>query len=383
MTERPNIPFNRASLAGREMEYMRQAIENGHISGDGPFSKRCHALLERELGIGKALLTTSCTHALEMSALLLDLAPGDDVVVPSFAFVTTVNAYVLRGARPAFVDIRPDTLNMDETRLEAAITGKAKAVIPLHYAGVGCEMDVILDIAARRGLTVIEDAAHGAFGRYKGRMLGTFGSMAALSFHETKNFTSGGEGGALLLNDASLFERAEILREKGTDRSKFFRGQVDKYTWVDLGSSYLPADLLAAFLLAQLEEAASIQARRRILWHGYRNRLAGWVERVGAKLPYIPADRDSSYHLFHLILPTPEKRDALMNGLKSRGILAVFHYLPLHLSPMGRRWGYKEGDFPVTEDLSARLLRLPFYSSLGAEDQERVCGEIEDLTAGW
>jgi dTDP-4-amino-4,6-dideoxygalactose transaminase len=383
MTPRPNIPFNRASLAGRELEYMRQAIESGHISGDGDFSKLCHALLEKELGVGKALLTTSCTHALEISALLLDLAPGDEIVAPSFAFVTTVNAYVLRGARPAFVDIRPDTLNMDETRLEGAISGKAKAVIPLHYAGVGCEMDVILDIAARRGLAVVEDAAHGAFGRYKGRMLGTFGSMAALSFHETKNFTSGGEGGALLLNDASLFERAEILREKGTDRSKFFRGQVDKYTWVDLGSSYLPADLLAAFLLAQLEEAASIQARRRILWHGYRNRLAGWVERVGAKLPYIPADRDSSYHLFHLILPTPEKRDALMNGLKSRGILAVFHYLPLHLSPMGRRWGYKEGDFPVTEDLSARLLRLPFYSSLGAEDQERVCGEIEDLTAGW
>jgi dTDP-4-amino-4,6-dideoxygalactose transaminase len=383
MIDRPNIPFNRASLAGREMEYMRQAIAGGHISGDGPFSKRCHALLEKELGVGKALLTTSCTHALEMSALLLDFAPGDEIVAPSFAFVTTVNAYVLRGARPAFVDIRPDTLNMDEAKLEAAITPKAKAVIPLHYAGVGCEMDAIMDIAARRGLAVVEDAAHGAFGRYKGRMLGTFGSMATLSFHETKNFTSGGEGGAILLNDDRLFERAEIVREKGTDRSKFFRGQVDKYTWVDLGSSYLPADLLAAFLLAQLEEAASIQARRRILWHGYRDRLAGWAERVGAGLPVIPADRESSYHLFHLILPTPEKRDELMNGLKSRGILAVFHYLPLHLSPMGRRWGYREGDFPVTEDLSARLLRLPFFNSLGPDDQERVCGEIEDLTAGW
>jgi dTDP-4-amino-4,6-dideoxygalactose transaminase len=383
MTDRPNIPFNRASLAGREMDYMRQAVAGGHISGDGPFSMRCHALLEKELGVGKALLTTSCTHALEMSALLLDLVPGDEVVAPSFAFVTTVNAYVLRGARPAFVDIRLDTLNMDEAKLEAAITPKAKVVIPLHYAGVGCEMDAIMDLAARRGLAVVEDAAHGAFGRYKGRMLGTFGAMATLSFHETKNFTSGGEGGAILLNDERLFERAEIVREKGTDRSKFFRGQVDKYTWVDLGSSYLPADLLAAFLLAQLEEAASIQARRRTLWHGYRDRLASWAERVGARLPFIPADCDSSYHLFHLILPTPAKRDALMNGLKRRGILAVFHYLPLHLSPMGRRWGYKAGDFPVTEDLSARLLRLPFYNSLGSDDQERVCSEIEDLTAGW
>ncbi len=383
MIERPNIPFNRASLAGRELEYMSQAIASGHISGDGPFSNRCHALLEKELGVGKALLTTSCTHALEMSALLLDFVPGDEIVAPSFAFVTTVNAFVLRGARPAFVDIRPDTLNMDEAKLEAAITPKAKAVIPLHYAGVGCEMEAIQALAAGRGLAVVEDAAHGAFGRYKGRMLGTFGSLATLSFHETKNFTSGGEGGAILINDDRLFERAEILREKGTDRSKFFRGQVDKYTWVDLGSSYLPSDLLAAFLLAQLEEAASIQARRRILWHGYRDRLAAWAERVGAGLPVIPADCDSSYHLFHLIMPTPEKRDALMNGLKSRGILAVFHYLPLHLSPMGRRWGYQAGDFPVTEDLSARLLRLPFYNSLGPDDQERVCSEIEDLTAGW
>lgn len=382
MTERPNIPFNRASLAGREMDYMRQALEKGHISGDGSFSKRCHALLEKELGGGKALLTTSCTHALEMSALLLDLAPGDEVVVPSFAFVTTVNAYVLRGARPAFVDVRPDTLNMDEAGLEAAITRKAKAVVPLHYAGVGCEMDAIMEIASRRGLVVIEDAAHGLFGRFKGRMLGTFGAMAALSFHETKNFTSG-EGGALLLNDERLFERAEILREKGTDRSKFFRGQVDKYTWVDLGSSYLPSDLLAAFLLAQLEEAASIQAKRRAVWYGYRSRLAGWAERVGARLPFVPPDRDSSWHLFHLILPSPEKRDALMNGLKSRGILAVFHYLPLHLSPMGRSWGYQPGDFPVTEDLSARLLRLPFYNTLGPDDQDRICGEIDDLTRGW
>ncbi|MDD8025362.1 MAG: dTDP-4-amino-4,6-dideoxygalactose transaminase [Acidobacteriota bacterium] len=383
MTDRPNIPFNRASLAGRELAYMRQALERGHISGDGEFSKRCHALLERETGAGKALLTTSCTHALEMAALLLGLAPGDEVVVPSFAFVTTANAFVLRGARPAFVDIRPDTLNMDETRLEAALNDRTRAVVALHYAGVGCAMDAIMDVASRRrGLAVVEDNAHGLFGRYQGRQLGTFGAMAALSFHETKNFTCG-EGGALLLNDPALFERAEILREKGTNRSRFFRGQVDKYTWVDLGSSYLPSDLLAAFLLAQLEEAATIQARRRSIWLRYFERLSPWAERAGARLPVVPAGCESAFHLFHVLLPSPEKRDALMNGLKERGILAVFHYLPLHLSPMGRSWGYRKGDFPVSEDISGRLLRLPFYNSLESADQERICGEIEDLTRSW
>jgi dTDP-4-amino-4,6-dideoxygalactose transaminase len=383
MTDRPNIPFNRASLAGRELDYMRQALERGHISGDGEFSRRCHALLERETGVGKALLTTSCTHALEMTALLLGLAPGDEVVVPSFAFVTTANAFVLRGARPAFVDIRPDTLNLDETRLEAALNDRTRAVVVLHYAGVGCAMDAIMDVASRRrGLAVVEDNAHGLFGRYQGRPLGTFGAMAALSFHETKNFTCG-EGGALLLNDPALFERAEILREKGTNRSRFFRGQVDKYTWVDLGSSYLPSDLLAAFLLAQLEEAATIQARRRSIWLRYFERLSPWAERAGARLPVVPSGCESAFHLFHVLLPSPEKRDALMNGLKERGILAVFHYLPLHLSPMGRSWGYRAGDFPVSEDVSGRLLRLPFYNALEPADQERVCGEIVDLTRTW
>lgn len=376
------IPFNRASIAGREMEYMRQALEAGHISGDGAFTKRCHALLERELGVGKALLTTSCTHALEMAALLLDLRPGDEIIAPSFAFVTTLNAFVLRGARPAFVDIRPDTLNLDEAKLEAAVTDRARAVIALHYAGVGCAMDAILDIASRRGLSLVEDAAHGLFGSWRGRKLGAFGRLAALSFHETKNITCG-EGGALLINDPSLIERAEVLREKGTNRSKFFRGQVDKYTWVDLGSSYLPSDLLAAFLLAQLEEAAAIQARRRSIWERYFERLSPWASRVGVGLPVIPPESESAFHLFHILLPDEAKRDALMKGLKGRGILAVFHYLPLHLSPMGRSWGYKEGDFPVTEDISARLLRLPFYVSLTEADQDRVCGAIEDLTRAW
>ncbi len=379
MTPLPEIPFNRASLAGREMEYMRQALEAGHISGDGVFTKRCHALLERELGVAKALLTTSCTHALEMAALLLDLRPGDEVIAPSFAFVTTVNAFVLRGARPVFVDIRPDTLNLDESKLESAAAGRAKAVVPLHYAGVGCAMDAVMDIASRRGLSVVEDAAHGLFGRRRGKRLGTFGRLAALSFHETKNFTCG-EGGALLINDPALIERAEILREKGTNRSMFFRGQVDKYTWVDLGSSYLPSDLLAAFLLAQLEEADAIQARRRAIWTRYFERLSPWAERIGARLPVVPPECESAFHLFHILLPDEAKRDALMNGLKARGILAVFHYLPLHLSPMGRSWGYKKGDFPVTEDVSARLLRLPFYVSLTEADQDRVCGAIEDIT---
>ncbi len=382
MTDLPNIPFNRASLAGRELDYMRQAVERGHISGDGTFTKLCQAQLERKLGVGKSLLTTSCTHALELAGLLLELQPGDEVVVPSFAFVTTINAFVLRGVRPAFVDIRPDTLNLDEGRIEAALTGRTRAVVPLHYAGVGCDMDAVMDLAGRRGLAVVEDNAHGLFGRYKGRSLGTFGALAALSFHETKNFTCG-EGGALLINDPALVERAEILREKGTDRSKFFRGQVDKYTWVDVGSSYLPSDLLAAFLLAQLEEAASIQARRREIWLRYRERLAPWAERVGARLPAVPAECEPAFHLFHVVLPDGRRRDELMAGLKGRGILAVFHYLPLHLSPMGRSWGFKAGDFPVTEDVSGRLLRLPFYNALEAADQDRICGAIEDLSRGW
>jgi dTDP-4-amino-4,6-dideoxygalactose transaminase len=369
------IPFNKPSLEGAEREYMAQAVANGHISGDGEFSRRCHRLLEEALGVPRCLLTTSCTHALEMAALLLGLGPGDEVILPSFTFVSTVNAFALRGARPVFADIRSDTLNLDETRLERLFTPHTRAVVPVHYAGVGCEMDAIVEIALARGATVVEDNAHGLFGRYRGRPLGTFGCLATQSFHETKNFTCG-EGGALLINDPALVEPAEIIREKGTNRSRFFRGQVDKYTWVGLGSSYLPSDILAAFLLAQLERREAIQAQRARIWARYRDGLAGWAAERGVRLPVVPGHCESSWHLFHLLLPDLASRQRFIAHLKARGILAVFHYLPLHLSEMGRRYGGKPGDCPVTEDVSDRLVRLPFYNSLSESDQDRVIDVI-------
>jgi dTDP-4-amino-4,6-dideoxygalactose transaminase len=371
------IPFNQPAMAGNETVYMQQAIASGHASGDGPFTKRCHSLLEAQMGIAKALLTTSCTHALEMTALLLDIEPGDEVILPDFTFVSTVNAFVLRGARPVFADIRPDTLNLDESRLESLITPRTKAIVVVHYAGVGCEMDAIMDIARRHGLPVVEDNAHGLFGKYKGRYLGAFGALATQSFHETKNFTCG-EGGALLINDSRHIERAEIIREKGTNRSRFFRGQVDKYTWVDIGSSYLPSDLLAAFLLAQLEQREAIQARRRQIWECYDECLEGWAAQQGVRRPIVPADREQAYHMFYLLLPSLDARQRLIDHLKAQSILSVFHYLPLHLSDMGRRFGGQPGDCPVTEDVSDRLLRLPFYNSLTNADQMRV---IETVAA--
>src|SRR5215510_9171722 len=298
-----NVDFNRPIVVGNEFEYMKQAIENGHISGDGPFTKKCHSLLEQELGVPKALLTTSCTHALEMSAILLDIQPGDEVIIPDFTFVSTVNSFVLRGATPRFIDIRPDTLNLDESKLEAAITSRTKAILPVHYAGVGCEMDSIMEIARHHNIPVIEDNAHGLFGKYKGKFLGTFGSMASQSFHETKNFTSG-EGGALLINDRNLVERAEIIREKGTNRSRFFRGQVDKYTWVDLGSSYLPSDILAAFLCAQLEAREKIQRARRRVWTRYYDHLREWACARGVRLPMAPPYCEHPFHMFYLLLPS-------------------------------------------------------------------------------
>lgn len=366
-----SIPFNRPAMVGNELAYMRQAVENMHISGDGPFTKRCQAYLENELGVQKALLTTSCTHALEMAALLLDLQPGDEVIVPSFTFVSTVNAFVLRGARPVFGDIRADTLNLDETHLERLITQRTKAIVPVHYAGVGCEMDRILEIAAQHRLAIVEDNAHGLFGKYKNRPLGTFGELATQSFHETKNFSCG-EGGALLINAPKLVERAEILREKGTDRSRFFRGQVDKYTWVDLGSSYLPSDILAAYLYAQFEERGRIQSTRRRIWETYHTELARWAERQGIRFPCVPDHCEQSYHMFYLILPDLEHRQALISWLRERGILSVFHYQPLHLSEMGRRFGGRPGDCPVTEWVSDRLLRLPFFNDMTEAEQANV-----------
>ena len=371
------IPFNKPYMAGRELAYIADAVSSGQISGDGPYTKRCHAYLEEALGVPKALLTTNCTHALEMAALLLDMQPGDEVIVPSFTFVSTVNAFVLRGAKPVFIDVRPDTLNLDETQLERLITPRTKAVLPVHYAGIGCAMDVISEIAARHGLMIIEDNAHGLFGRYQGQYLGTFGALATQSFHETKNFTCG-EGGALLINDPALIERAEIIREKGTNRSRFFRGMVDKYTWVDVGSSYLPSDVLAAWLWAQFEAKDAIQARRQRLWKRYHAELAAWAEMHGVRQPVVPADCEQAYHMYYLLLPSLAARTALIAHLKANGILAVFHYLPLHLSEMGVKYGGQPGDCPVTEDVSERLLRLPFFNGMTEDEQTRV---IEALYA--
>ncbi|MFH1478099.1 MAG: dTDP-4-amino-4,6-dideoxygalactose transaminase [Verrucomicrobiota bacterium] len=375
-----NIPFNKPCFVGNEQAYMVRAIANGQISGDGAFTRRCHAFLEKELGVPKALLTTSCTHALEMTALLLKIQPGDEVIVPSFTFVSTVNAFVLRGACPVFIDIRPDTLNLDESCLERLITPRTKTIVPVHYAGVGCEMDAILAIAGKHGIPVVEDNSHGLLGRYKGRWLGTFGCLATQSFHETKNFICG-EGGALLINDPNYFERAEILREKGTNRSQVFRGQADKYSWIDLGSSYLLSDLLAAFLLAQFEARDHIQAQRRRLWEFYAAHLRDWAERHNVSLPCVPPHCDQPYHMFYMLMPSLAARQALIDHLKTRNILAVFHYLPLHLSVMGRRFGGQPGNCPVTESVSDRLVRLPFYIGLSEADQARVVDAILECPA--
>jgi dTDP-4-amino-4,6-dideoxygalactose transaminase len=365
------IPFNRPGVAGNEFRYIAEALAQGHISGGGPFAARCQALLEQELGVPRVLLTTSCTHALELAALLLDVREGDEVIVPAFTFVSTVTAFVLRGARPRFVDVRPDTLNLDESRLERAITPRTRVILPVHYAGVGCEMDVILEVASRHRIAVVEDNAHGLFGRYKDKPLGTFGCLAAQSFHETKNINCG-EGGALLINEPGLAERAEIIREKGTNRSRFFRGLVDKYTWVDLGSSYVPSDILAAYLYAQLEARERIQAARRRIWEYYDRHLREWAAERGVGPPTVPAHCEQAYHMFYLLLPSLEERQALIAHLRQHGIMAVFHYQPLHLSEMGRRLGGREGDCPVTESISDRLLRLPFYNELTEPDQARV-----------
>jgi dTDP-4-amino-4,6-dideoxygalactose transaminase len=373
---RIRIPFNRPAIVGRELHYISKALLGGHSSGDGPFTARCQAFLERELGAHKVLLTTSCTAALEMAALLLDIEPGDEVIVPAFTFVSTANAFALRGATVRFADIRPDTLNIDEARVEELITPRTRAIVPVHYAGVGCEMSALCEIGRRHGIRIVEDNAHGLFGRYRNRPLGTFGALGTQSFHETKNFTCG-EGGALVINDRALVDRAEILREKGTNRSRFFRGEVEKYTWVDVGSSYVLSDILAAFLFAQLETSDFLQVRRRTLWKQYESRLSGWAERNDVALPVVPDHCESSYHLFHVVLPTPDARQRLMTHLRDEGILAVFHYVPLHLSPMGRRHGGQPGGCPITEGVCDRLLRLPLFAELTDEEQETVIDAIE------
>ncbi len=375
-----SIPFNKPYMTGRELDYIADAVKSGHLSGDGQYTRRCHAFLEDALGVPKALLTTNCTHALEMAALLLDFQPGDEVIVPSFTFVSSVNAFVLRGAKPVFIDIRPDTLNLDEAQLEVLITPRTKAVVPVHYAGVGCAMDAIGKIAERHGIAVVEDNAHGLFGRYQGQYLGTFGALATQSFHETKNFTCG-EGGALLINDPALVERAEIIREKGTNRSRFFRGMVDKYTWVDVGSSYLPSDALAAYLWAQFEARDDIQAKRAHIWARYDSELASWAQANHVRQPVVPPECEQAWHMYYLLLPSLEARTALIAHLRAHSILAVFHYLPLHLSDMGQQFGGRVGDCPVTEDLSDRLLRLPFFNSLNDDEQTRVIETILQFEA--
>lgn len=359
------IPFNRPFMTGNELAYIQEAHANGHLSGDGPFTRRCHAWLEQRIGSRKALLTHSCTAALEMAAILLELGPGDEVIMPAYTFVSTANAFVLRGAMPVFVDIRPDTLNIDERLIEAAITPRTRAICVVHYAGVACEMDPIMAIAERHGLAVVEDAAQGIMSDYRGRPLGSIGHLAALSFHETKNIISG-EGGALLINDPQYAERAEVIREKGTDRSKFFRGLVDKYTWVDLGSSFLPGEMVAAFLFAQMEQADAITGRRLALWQRYHAWAAPFEAAGRLRRPQMPEHCRHNAHMYYLLLPSREARDGLLQRLKDCGIGAVFHYIPLHDTPQGRRCARIAGPLPHTEDLSGRLLRLPLW--LGLED---------------
>ncbi|TZF91202.1 dTDP-4-amino-4,6-dideoxygalactose transaminase [Lysobacter lacus] len=364
------LPFNKPYVTGRELSNIAQAHANGHLSGDGPFTRYCHEWLATRTRASRALLTHSCTAALEMSALLLDLEPGDEVIMPSFTFVSTANAFVLRGAIPVFVDIREDTLNIDERLIEAAITPRTRAICVVHYAGVACEMDAILAVARRHGLHVVEDAAQAIFSTYRGRPLGTIGDIGCLSFHETKNIISG-EGGALLLRDPRFAERAEILREKGTDRSRFFRGQVDKYTWVDVGSSYLPGEITAAFLAAQVDEGERITEMRKAIWNRYHAWAAAHEQAGRLRRPVVPAHCDHNAHMYYLLLPTHARRTAFIDGMKALGIGTVFHYIPLHSSPAGLKFGRANGDLPITDAASESLVRMPLWVGLG-EFLERV-----------
>ena len=372
------IPFNISYLTGKELEYMQKSLESRNMVGNGVFTKKCESLMEKTFEAKKVLLTGSCTDALEMASLLANLGTDDEVIVPSFTFVSTANAFILRGAKPVFIDIREDTLNMDETTIKEKITDRTKAIFPVHYAGVSCDMDAIMDIANRYNLCVVEDAAQGVYAKYKGRYLGAIGHLGTYSFHGTKNYTCG-EGGALVINDENLIERAEVLREKGTNRSKFLRGEIDKYTWVDIGSSFLLSDVLAAFLYAQLENLDEINKKRKAIFDFYYENLKELEDKGKLRLPIIPDECETNYHLFYILLPSEEKRNFLMDELKSVGIQAVFHYVPLHNSPMGMKFGYKDGDLPITESISGRLLRLPFYADLGLEEQKFIVNMIKKI----
>lgn len=371
------ISFNKPFIAGKELCNIALAVENGHLSGDGEFTRRCHAWLEERFHARKVLLTTSCTAALDMAAILCDIRPGDEFIVPSYTFVSTANAFVLRGGVPVFVDIRPDTLNIDERLIERAITPRTRVIVPVHYAGVGCDMAAIMAIAERHGLLVVEDAAQGVAASCRGRFLGTIGHLGCYSFHETKNLISG-EGGALVINDERFLARAEIIREKGTNRSAFFRGMTDKYTWIDIGSSFLPSELIAAFLYAQLEEFEKITAKRLEIWNGYYRALEPLAAAGKLRLPTVPADCVHNAHMFYILLNTPAARDGLIAFLAERGVQAVFHYVPLHSSPKGLELGGGRYQLPVTDDCSARLLRLPCYYELELDQVAAIAGLIGD-----
>ena len=372
------IPFNRPFIVGKELEYISKAVSNGHISGDGPFTKKCQELMEKKFSAPKVLLTHSCTAALEMAAILINIQPGDEVILPSFTFVSTANAFVLRGAKLVFVDIRNDTLNIDETLIESHITKKTKAIVAVHYAGVACEMDTVMDIARRHKIHVIEDAAQGVNATYHGKFLGTLGHLGCYSFHETKNFISG-EGGALAINDDKFLERAEIIREKGTNRSKFLNGETDKYTWVDLGSSYLPSDIISAFLYAQLEEADKITSKRKEIFQTYFRGLSELANTHKIHLPHTPSNIDGNAHMFYCILTSPAERTNLIQFLKNKNIIAFFHYIPLHSSPMGVCHSSNKCVLPITESIAERVLRLPCYFEMTKEDCHAVISAIEEF----
>ena len=375
------VPFNRPHLVGTEFDRMREAVEGLVISEGGPFTERCERLLEEMTGAEVALLTSSCTHALEIAAILLDVGEGDEVVMPAFTFVSTANAFALRGARPVFADVTPDTLNLDPAAVRRAMTDRTRAIVAVHYAGVGCEMDELGEIADTAGIPLVEDNAHGLLGRWRGRPLGTFGVAATQSFHETKTLTCG-KGGALLLNDSDLVDRARVIRTKGTNRAAFQAGLVDRYTWVDLGSSYQQSDILSAFLFCQLEARDRIQTERREIWDRYHAALAGWAADEGVQRPVVPEHADQTYHMYFLLLPTPADRARFIAHLDDRGVSAVFHYVPLNASPMGERLGARAGDCPVTEDVSARLVRLPFFTGLDEASQQRVIDAVTEYRCG-